>query len=324
MKSITFNMERIQEIIINALNVSKSDIEIVQKDAQYYAMVNVHERIHDENIHRIEELILRETSLHVRICCVQQKSLKKVKTKKRIPHVKKVIIICSGKGGVGKSTVSSHIAYGLRKHGIGLFDADIYGPSIQHIFDVKKEIKVANDSFIPNKKHDVKLMSMGFVISSNDALVWRGPMVSKTLHNLLMNTDWRQSNLVGMKSDLNYLIIDTPPGTGDVHLSLAENYEIDGAIIVSGPQELAIANAHRSVDMLRKLDIKILGIVENMAYLENENGSKNFIFGEKNVEKYAQENDLLFLSQIPIVPNINLVQHASYFQSLCDFIVKES
>jgi ATP-binding protein involved in chromosome partitioning len=251
------------------------------------------------------------------------------KSKKNIAGVKKVIIVCSGKGGVGKSTVSANIAYYLHLAGykVGLFDADIYGPSIHRIFKVTAEVQVREGRFVPNEKYGIKLMSIGFIVPSEDALVWRGPMVTKTLSNMLNCTDWQHKGLM-RKSDLDYLIIDTPPGTGDVHLSLAERYHIDGAVIVSSPQKLALANAHRSVDMLRKLKVKILGIVENMSYVINPDGSKNFVFGTSNTSEYATKNHLQLLAKIPIISEIakeddlDKIRKQDEFRILGEFIVE--
>lgn len=299
--------EEISEIIRDFFNYEA--VEVVEKGSTIYVMVEVKsEEKTAVKQGEIEKKILSDLGITTKICFIQSNQMKKnIKVKKKIPWVKKVILICSGKGGVGKSTISANIAYhlALAGHKVGLFDSDIYGPSIQKIFGVDKEIEIKDNTFIPHEKDGVKIMSMGFVVKSDEALVWRGPMVSKTLHNLLMHTDWSHKNIVGMKSDLDYLIIDSPPGTGDVHLSLAENYFIDGAVVVSTPQELAISNAHRSVDMLKKLGIKIFGIAENMAYFVNPDGTKNYLFGKGNVEKYTIKHNLSLLATIPIIPEIS-------------------
>ncbi len=298
--------DRIIELIQNTFLYKVS--EIVEKEGGLYVMVDVDAQVNQKIAQDIEKKILDELNIKTTICFIQNKITKKnKKLKQKVAGVKKIILVCSGKGGVGKSSISANIAYYLSLAGykVGLFDADIYGPSIQKIFGIEEEVKIKDDSFIPHIKMGVKLMSMGFIVKSNDALVWRGPMVTKTLNNMLMHTDWSHKNVIGMKSELDYLVIDTPPGTGDVHLSLAENYVIDGAVIVSTPQEIALSNAHRSVDMLKKLNIRVLGMIENMAYLINLDGSKNYIFGTGNVERYANANGLNLLATIPLIPEMS-------------------
>jgi ATP-binding protein involved in chromosome partitioning len=297
---------------------------VFERDGALYIMVEVQSKIDDLLSNTVEKELMKELKIPIKLCFTQTQPEKKkaTKVKKTIPGVKKVIMICSGKGGVGKSTISAYLAYYLQLSGykVGLFDADIYGPSVQKIFSVDKELKIKDGNFIPHEKFGVKLMSMGFIVKSDDALVWRGPMVTKTLNQMLLQTDWQQRNLL-IKSDLDYLIIDTPPGTGDVHLSLAENYEIHGAIVVSTPQALAIANAHRSVDMLEKLNVKLLGIIENMAYVIEKDGTRNYIFSEGNVKQYAYKMGLALLTSIPIIPAISDGEIVDNIKALFDDVM---
>lgn len=309
--------EQIIKIINKYLHNAILD-SLLDRDGALYIMVNVQSKVDDILSNTIKQELITELHIPIKLCFTENKSTKKrpTKAKHKITGVKKVIMICSGKGGVGKSTISSHLAYYLQSSGyrVGLFDSDIYGPSMQKIFNIDKELDIKNGKFIPHEKFGIKLMSMGFIVQSHDALVWRGPMVTKTLNQMLLQTDWNDG-----KYDLDYLIIDTPPGTGDVHLSLAENYEIDGAIIVSTPQSLAIANAHRSVDMLQKLNIKLIGVIENMAFLIEKDGSKNYIFGKNNVSKYAHNMNLKLLATIPVISEIstsnifNVDEYLRYF-----------
>lgn len=211
----------------------------------------------------------------------RQKTENKLHKKIHVNNVNKVILIISGKGGVGKSTLATNLALCLAKSGqkVGLLDADVYGPSIPRMFGLTKanEPKIKDGLFIPLEKYKVNLMSIGFLIEEDIATIWRGPMISKMLHQLLINTMWAKQNLINKVIDkvtrnkikpLDWLIIDTPPGTGDVHLSLAEKYHIDGAIVITTPQEVAIADTHKSIDMLKKLNIPIIGMVDNMSYLD--------------------------------------------------------
>lgn len=327
MKNINNAIEKLlSESISNSIKYNLT--EILKRNNIHYIMIDIDCEVPNSISENLEQKILTELNIQSRVCFIQNHSTAKHKknqnSKKAIDGVKKVIMVCSGKGGVGKSTISSIIAYCLNMQGfrVGLFDADIYGPSITKIFDVNQEVLIDDGKFIPHEKYGIKLMSMGFIVQSNDALIWRGPMVSKTLHNMLMHTKWYTKNCIGMKTELDYLIIDTPPGTGDVHLSLIENYFIDGAILVSTPQELAISNTHRSFTMLKKLNIKLFGMIENMAYIENENGTKNYIFGQNNVNQYALSHNMQLLAQIPIIQNINLTKDLHYIKILSKVLEK--
>lgn len=235
------------------------------------------------------------------------------KQKLKLKNVKKIILVISGKGGVGKSTVATNVAFAMAKlgHEVGLLDADIYGPSIPRmsgLLDVE-EPAIKNNMFLPIEKDGVKIMSCGFLIREDIATVWRGPMITKMLKQMLSSTMWEKKGLLTANKPLDYLIVDTPPGTGDVHLSLAENYDIDGAIVVSTPQAVAVTDAHKSVDMLRKLKIEIIGMVENMSYLENYESDKDRpqqikIFGESCVRDYCDKQNINLITQIPLSPKI--------------------
>ncbi|MDN5247851.1 MAG: Mrp/NBP35 family ATP-binding protein [Wolbachia endosymbiont of Tyrophagus putrescentiae] len=221
----------------------------------------------------------------------------KRQSKLNIEGVKKIIVIASGKGGVGKSTAALHIALSLVKlnYKTALVDADIYGPSIPRMLGaegVKPEIR--DGKAIPIEKHGLQSISIGYFIDKDRAAIWRGPMVTKALYNLLIGSRW---------SDIDYLIIDTPPGTGDVHLSLAEKFNLTGVIIVSTPQELALADARKAHDMFKKLNVPIIGIIENMSYLIH-NGSKIYVFGQEGAKKMSEELKIKLLGKIPIDPQI--------------------
>ncbi|WP_339047925.1 Mrp/NBP35 family ATP-binding protein [Candidatus Mesenet endosymbiont of Phosphuga atrata] len=221
----------------------------------------------------------------------------KINNKISIEGVKNTIVVISGKGGVGKSTVALNIAVSLLKLGYrtAIADVDIYGPSLPQMLgsqDLTPQIE--NKKMLPVERYGLQTMSIGYVIDKNRAVIWRGPMITKALHNLLLGTKWQ---------DVEYLIIDTPPGTGDVHLSLAEKFNLTGAVIVSTPQELALIDARKTFDMLRKLDIPIIGIVENMSYFSYQ-GSQIHIFGENGAEKMAKELNMKFLGKIPLDPQI--------------------
>ena len=223
------------------------------------------------------------------------------KIKIPLPGIKKVIMVVSGKGGVGKSTVAANLAITLHKQGlnIGLLDADIYGPSIPTIFAVKSKPEIIHNQFIPLNSYGIKLMSIGFLVPETHAIIWRGPMTTKTLHKLFIATKWAEK-----KKDLDYLIIDTPPGTGDVHLSIIENYTIDFAIVVSTPQTLSLIDAFKAVNMLRKLEVTILGFIENMSCFTNDQGFRQHIFGHSQLKQYCEDHKIKFITSLPLLSSV--------------------
>ena len=212
-----------------------------------------------------------------------------------LPGVKNVIAVGSGKGGVGKSTVAANIAASLAIEGaaVGLLDADIYGPSQAKMYAVDGKRLMADDekNMIPLKSYGVKLISIANLVEDGQALTWRGPILHGTLTQMLKQTLW---------GDLDYLIVDLPPGTGDVQLSLAQLVPLTGAVIVTTPQEVALLDVRRAYTMLRKTHVPVLGIVENMSYYQLPDGSKDYIFGEGGAERFATAEKLPLLGQIPI------------------------
>jgi ATP-binding protein involved in chromosome partitioning len=223
-----------------------------------------------------------------------------VKTK--LPNIKNIIIVASGKGGVGKSTVAASIAMSLSLEGYatGLLDADIYGPSVPVLFNLQgKRPNVVSrngkDYIVPFVRFGIKLMSIGFLIEPNQAVVWRGPRASSGITQLLSETDW---------GELDYLVIDTPPGTGDVHITLLQNFETSGVVVVTTPQHMALSDVKKAVDMYRdeNIGIPVLGIVENMAWFSptQHPDEKYFIFGKGGGDELAKEFDIPLLAQIPI------------------------
>ena len=223
-----------------------------------------------------------------------------------LPGVKNIIAVASGKGGVGKSTVCSNLAVALANKGykVGLLDADIFGPSVPKMFAVENEqpylqSKDGRDLIVPIENYGVKMLSIGFFVNKQDAVVWRGAMASNALKQLIMDADW---------GDLDYLLIDFPPGTSDIHLTLVQTVSITGAVIVSTPQEVALADARKGISMFQadKVEVPILGLVENMAWFTPAELPENkyFIFGKGGVKKLAEEKGFALLGQIPIVQSI--------------------
>ena len=223
-----------------------------------------------------------------------------------LPEVKNVVAIASGKGGVGKSTLTANLAVGLAQAGykVGLIDADIYGPSMPTMFDVVGErpsmVEVNGKSLIePVENHHVKLLSIGFFTDQENAVVWRGPMASKALTQMITEGHW---------GALDYLLIDLPPGTGDIHLSLLQTLPLDGVVIISTPQEVALADARRGINMFRVdgLNVPIVGIVENMAWFTPEElpDNKYYIFGRDGAKNLAIGMGIEFLGAVPLVQSI--------------------
>lgn len=214
-----------------------------------------------------------------------------------LADVKHVIAIASGKGGVGKSTVAANLAVAFAQLGLrtGLMDADIYGPSLPTLFGVSSRPPTINGKLQPIKAHGVSAMSIGWLVDEAQALAWRGPMVMGAVRQLFSDVDW---------GALDLLLIDTPPGTGDAHLSLIQSKRLNGAVIVSTPQEMALADVRRGVALFRKTDIPVLGVIENMAWLETADGSRSYLFGEGGAEAAAKELNAPFLGAIPLYPDI--------------------
>ncbi|WP_335964964.1 Mrp/NBP35 family ATP-binding protein [Galbibacter sp. PAP.153] len=225
---------------------------------------------------------------------------------KAIPGIKNIIAVASGKGGVGKSTVTSNLAVTLAKMGfnVGLLDADIYGPSAPIMFDVENEKPLAinvngKSKMKPIESYGVKILSIGFFTQPNQAVIWRGPMASKALNQMIFDAAW---------GELDFLLLDLPPGTGDIHLSIMQALPITGAVVVSTPQNVALADAKKGVAMFQQesINVPVLGIVENMAYFTPEElpNNKYYIFGKEGAKNLSNDLKVPFLGEIPLVQSI--------------------
>jgi ATP-binding protein involved in chromosome partitioning len=225
---------------------------------------------------------------------------------KPIPGIQNIIAVASGKGGVGKSTVTANLAVTLAKMGfkVGLLDADIYGPSMPIMFDVTHEKPLAitingKSKMKPVENYGVKLLSIGFFTQPNQAVIWRGPMASKALNQMIFDAHW---------GELDFMLLDLPPGTGDIHLSIMQSMPVTGAVVVSTPQEVALADAKKGVAMFQQdsINVPVLGIVENMAYFTPAELPENkyYIFGKEGAKNLAQDLDVPFLGEIPLVQSI--------------------
>ena len=225
---------------------------------------------------------------------------------KAIPGIKNIIAVASGKGGVGKSTVTANLAVTLAKMGfsVGVLDADIYGPSMPIMFDVESEKPISitvdgRSKMKPIESYEVKILSIGFFTSPSQAVIWRGPMASKALNQMIFDADW---------GELDFMLIDLPPGTGDIHLSIMQSLPITGAVVVSTPQAVALADAKKGVSMFlsESINVPVLGIVENMAYFTPEElpDNKYYIFGNGGARNLAEDLQVPFLGEVPIVQSI--------------------
>jgi ATP-binding protein, mrp/nbp35 family len=225
---------------------------------------------------------------------------------KPIEGIKNIIAVASGKGGVGKSTITANLAIALRKMGfrVGLLDADIYGPSIPMMFDVQEQrpasVEIEGRSKMkPVENYGVKILSIGFFTHPDQAVIWRGPMASKALNQMIFDADW---------GELDFLLIDFPPGTGDIHLSIMQALPITGAVVVSTPQNVALADARKGIAMFRQetINVPVLGLVENMAYFTPAELPENkyYIFGKEGVKYLAQKMEVPLLGEIPLVQSL--------------------
>ena len=277
------------------------DVEIKNPTLQYKKKVEVDcmKAIHDHAFEKSK----------IKVNLIINAPVKEKQTKIKgnpIPGVKNIVAVSSGKGGVGKSTIAANLAVGLSDLGykVGVIDADIYGPSMHIMFGLEgatpAAVEVDGKSKIkPLENYGVKLLSIGFFAQSQQAVVWRGPMASKALNQLLWDTHWGK---------LDYLIVDLPPGTGDIHLSLVQSIPLTGAVVVSTPQNIALADAKKGINMFRidSIDVPVLGIIENMAYFTPEElpNNKYYIFGKEGAKGLADQMKIDLLAEIPIVQSL--------------------
>lgn len=267
--------------------------------------MHIKKRAEDDIRKLIHDTFSPEAKVKVNIKVETPEKANEIKGK-AIPGIKNIIAVASGKGGVGKSTVTANLAVTLAKMGfaVGVLDADIYGPSMPIMFDVESEkpISVTIDGkskMKPIESYEVKILSIGFFTAPSQAVIWRGPMASKALNQMIFDADW---------GELDFMLIDLPPGTGDIHLSIMQALPITGAVVVSTPQAVALADAKKGVSMFlsEAINVPVLGIIENMAYFTPEElpNNKYYIFGKEGAKNLAEDLKVPFLGEVPIVQSI--------------------
>ena len=229
---------------------------------------------------------------------MSQKPPPKQFIKTPINGTKFVVLVSSAKGGVGKSTVAINLAFAFQNLGlkIGVLDADVYGPSLPKLINLNEKPKSEDGkAMVPLERYNAQCMSMGFLVDEQTPMIWRGPMVTSAIKTFTQKVLW---------NNLDFLIIDMPPGTGDTQLTFSQEIKVDGAIIISTPQEIALLDVKRGIKMFDKLKVKIVGLIDNMSYFESDDGKKYNIFGEGGVERVAKEFNKNFLGKIPINPDV--------------------
>lgn len=286
---VTFGDEVIVDITIKNPSLQakkKTEVEIMKA---------IHAEVHQK----------AKVKVNVKVDAPEKQPKNEIKGKP-IPGIQNIIAVASGKGGVGKSTITANLAVSLQKMGfkVGVLDADIYGPSVPMMFDVQDErplsVKVdGKQKMKPVENYGVKVLSIGFFTRPDQAVVWRGPMASKALNQMIFDAAW---------GELDFLLVDLPPGTGDIHLSIVQAMPITGAVVVSTPQNVALADAKKGVAMFQQdsINVPVLGIVENMAWFTPEElpDNKYFIFGKDGARNLAEDLDVPLLAQIPLVQSI--------------------
>ena len=284
---LTFGNEAVVELTITtpAMHIKKRAEEDIRK--------LIHEKFNPEAVVKV----------NIKVETPEKANEIKGKT---IPGIKNIIAVASGKGGVGKSTVTANLAVSLAQMGfkVGVLDADIYGPSMPIMFDVASEKPISitvngKSKMKPVESYEIKILSIGFFTAPSQAVIWRGPMASKALNQMIFDADW---------GELDFMLIDLPPGTGDIHLSIMQSLPITGAVIVSTPQVVALADAQKGVSMFLSdaINVPVLGIIENMAYFTPEElpNSKYYIFGKDGAKHLATDLNIPFLGEVPIVQSI--------------------
>lgn len=288
--------------LVDGLNVKDGNISFNVK--MYNPAMHAKKQLHDVLVRELENAFGKDVQAEISLQPLPKD--KEPQVRSVLSTVRHIVAVASGKGGVGKSTITANLAAGLAKRGykVGLVDADIYGPSMPTMFDVvgqrPRGIEREGKTLIqPIVSHGVSILSIGFFADPKQAVVWRGPMATKALNQLFKDADW---------GDLDIMLVDLPPGTGDIHLTLVQNVPLTGAIVVSTPQEVALADAQKGIHMFRMdaLKVPVLGLVENMAWFTPDElpNNKYYLFGRDGVKRLAEAMDVPLLAQIPLIQSV--------------------
>jgi len=294
---------------IVSLNMVK-DIQIDGKDVRFSVELTtpacpVKDEIERACINAVKHMVDKQAQVKVNMTSNVSEGKKNAPNAKEgeepmLSGVKNIIAVASGKGGVGKSTVAANIAVGLARSGasVGLLDMDIYGPSIPTMFGIHERPNITTQKkLVPHEKFNVKLISMGFLVDTDQAMVWRGPMATSAVKQFLNEVEW---------GELDYMVLDLPPGTGDIQLTIVQTVPLTGSVIVSTPQNVALDDARKGINMFEKVNVPVLGIVENMSYFIPPElpDNKYYIFGKEGAKKLATKTDTYFLGEVPIEQSI--------------------
>ena len=310
-------LEKFNDPISNKpLNKNNNNVNIVTKDSHAHISITINPKDEDKygvlssNLNDALKDIKGLLSVNV-IFTAEKNSIAENSEKRRFQiNAKNIIAIASGKGGVGKSTFAVNLSVALTKIGckVGILDADIYGPSIPRMMNISEKPKTnENQKLIPIEKYGIKCMSIGFLIGEDTPTIWRGPMIMKALEQMFNGVEW---------GELDYLIIDLPPGTGDAQITLAQSSKLSGSIIVSTPQDIALIDARKAINMFKRVDVPVLGVVENMSYFICSNcNERHEIFSHGGARKESEKFKTNFLGELPI--NKNLRIHSDEGQPMC-------
>lgn len=321
-------IESLESLYIDNLQLSlknlSAEVELFEKDGILNVIItlpNKHAQHQAEIQSKIEgQLAPNFASVRIIFNSSKKQDFADTKVKHSIPNVAKIILTSSAKGGVGKSTTAVNLARAMTVLGykVGIVDADIYGPTIPKLLGINKKPETANGKMLPIYHDNIYSISIGYIVDETQAAIWRGPMISKALYQLLLGVIWPK---------LDFLIIDMPPGTGDIYLSLAENFKIDGAVLITTPQNISQSILKKSIGFFGKTNIPIIGIIYNMHYYLDNNNVKHYIFGKTSYSEHK------ILGEVPIIPKISefsdlgksLVSEKEFkfYQNIAEKIIKD-
>ena len=310
-------IERFHDPVTNKpLNKKNNDLNIVFKDGHVNITLNINPK--EESKYNNLSLSLNDTlknidgllSINIVLTAEKKSNIEKNEKRRFQINAKNIIAIASGKGGVGKSTFAVNTVVALKKLGydVGILDADIYGPSVPRMMNISEKPKInENKKLIPIERYGIKCMSIGFLIGEDTPTIWRGPMIMKALEQMFNGVEW---------GNLDYLIIDLPPGTGDAQITLAQSSKLSGSIIVSTPQDIALIDARKAINMFKRVDVPVLGVVENMSYFICSNcDERHEIFSYGGAKKEAEKFETNFLGELPIDKNLRI--HSDEGEPVC-------